>query len=450
MSLYGDTGYSRIMAQNAGPSPSAVDKATAEKMKRVQLLQQIQAEIESSYAEFVANRESNTRSGVVSDSDGPAWEGFSSQLQTIHGMLEKLLVPPPITNNFATPGSSRFNKQPLQPVINHNNVPDQDPTPQITLKDAVKAVPKFNGYNMSVLQFARACNRAKALIPSQAEPQLARLLTNKLQDHAYLAVEDRVFDTVNDLIKQLKRTFSPAKTSDHYRGELANVIKGTNEHMLEYIQRVKDLRSAILEEDSENYRDFARNHPQDLDRLALDSFVDGLPPYIRMRLLRCNFGTLDEAFDQAVFVDKEIERDRLRFSEQKAPKLICQICNKTGHDALSCRSNQRIASQPSERYPQNRATEYGNQAPNPLLPYWDKTRPPPSRPTELRICDYCKKPGHAISECRKRIKPIHKDPRSLWEIESKNTPSGTDGCEPWSRPTRSAPTYDSVEKPAIP
>ena len=430
------------MAQNAGPSPNTVVTAIAEKREQVQLIQQKQAEIENLYAEFVVDRESNTRSGVVSGSDGPALEGLSRRIQTIRGMMEKLLAPPPTANNFATPGSSRFDRK---PIINYNNIPDQDPTPQITLKDAIETVPNFNGYNISVLQFARACNRAKALIPSQAEPQLARLLTNKLQDHACLAVEDRVFDSVNDLIKQLKRTFSPAKTSDHYRGELANIIKGPNEHVLEYISRVKDLRFAILEEDREYYRDFARNHPDDLDRLTLDSFVDGLPPHMRTRLFQHNFETLDEAFDLAVLVDKKIERDHQRFSEQEAPKLICQICNKTGHDALSCRSNKKIASQPSERYPQNRVAGYGNQAPNPLLPYWDKTRPPPSRPTEVRICDYCKKPGHAISECRKRILPNHRDPRTLWEMESESTPSGTDGYEQWSGPNRSAPTYDLTE-----
>ena len=297
-----------------------------------------------------------------------------------------------------------FNYNNVPEVSNQNKSPDQDPIPQITLKDAIETVPSFNGHNIPVEQFARACNRAKALVPPQAEPQLARLLRNKLQDHACLAVEDRVFDSVNDLIKQLKRTFSPAKTSDHYRGELANIIKGTNEHVLEYISRVKDLRFAILEEDREYYRDFARNHPEDLDRLTLDSFVDGLPPHIRTRLFQHNFETLDEAFELAVLVDKKIERDRQRFTEQKAPKLVCQICNKAGHDALSCRSNQQVASQPSERYPQNRVTGYGNQASHtPLLPYWDKTRPPPSRPTELRICAYCKKPGHLISECRKRM-----------------------------------------------
>ncbi|XP_076686088.1 uncharacterized protein LOC143378183 [Andrena cerasifolii] len=222
-------------------------------------------------------------------------------------------------------------------------------------------------------------------------------------------------------------------------------MKGNNEHILEYISRIKDLRFAILEEDREYYRDFARNRPEDVDRLTLDSFVDGLPPHIRTRLQQHQFDTLDEAFDQAVLVDKEIDRDRLRFSEQKTPRLTCQLCNKTGHDARSCWNNQDSASQLPERRTLNHAAEYGYQEPKPLLPYWDENRPPPSRPTELRICDYCKKPGHVTSECRKSIFTIHRDPRTLWETESGMTPPSTDGCELWSGPNRSAPTYDTPQ-----
>ena len=429
MSEYNDIEDPLIIDQDAGPFNSAIEIETAEIKERLQLLREKRAEIDNLHARFAKNPETKTHSGVGTGSPDPTFEGLSNKIQNIERMMEKLLAPPPVVNNFATPGSSRFDRKPvlnlnkIPETLNRNNTPDQDPTPQITLKDAIETVPNFNGHNIPVVQFARACNRAKALVPPQTEPQLARLLRNKLQDHACLAVEDRVFDSVNDLIKQLKRTFSPLKTSDHYRGELANIIKGNNEHILEYISRVKDLRFAILEEDREYYRDFSRNHPEDLDRMTLDSFVDGLPPHIRTRLFQHNFETLDEAFELAVQADKKIDRDRQRFSEQKAPKIICQLCNKTGHDALSCRSNQKIASQPSERYPQNRVAGYSSQAPNPLLPYWDKNRPPPARPTELRICAYCKKPGHLISECRKRIfNRNERNPGTFQERDSGNAP----------------------------
>ena len=427
MSVYGETDDSCVVDQDVNQFTDRVDTATAEILEQMRLLKLKQAIIEERCEKYGISIRPNAQPSVETETGGLTLEGLSGQMKTIQGLVEKLLTPPPLANNFATPGSSRFDRKPVlhnnkvPEVLTRNYIPDQDPTPQIKLKDAIETVPNFNGHNIPVEQFARACNRAKAVVPPQAEPQLARLLRNKLQDHASLAVEDKGFNSVNDLIKQLKRTFSPAKTSDHYRGELANVIKGTNEHVLEYISRVKDLRFAILEEDREYYRDFARNHPEDLDRLTLDSFVDGLPPHIRTRLLQHNFDTLEEAFELTILVDKKIDRDRQRFSEQKAPKIICQVCNKKGHDALSCRNNQNLASQPTERYTQNPVAGYGNQAPNPLLPYWDKNRPPPPRPTELRICAYCKKPGHLISECRKRLfNRNERNPGTFQERDSGN------------------------------
>ena len=223
--------------------------ATTELLERAQLLKQKQAVIVNLHTKFV---ESKIHSGIATKSGNPTLEDLSEQMQAMQGLIEKLLAPPPVANNFARPGSSSIDRKPVPnyntvpEALNRNYIPDQDPTPQITLKDVIETVPNFNGYNIPVVQFARACNRAKALVPPQAEPQLARLLHNKLQDHACLTVEDRVFDSVNDLINQLKRTFSPVTTSDHYRGEFANIIKGTNEHVLEYISLVKDLRLAIL------------------------------------------------------------------------------------------------------------------------------------------------------------------------------------------------------------
>ena len=100
-------------------------------------------------------------------------QDLSGQMGIMRAVIEKALAPSQITNNFQTQGSSRFDRK---PVLNYDNVPDQGQSPQISLRDAIETVPIFNGHNIPVEQFARACNRAKALVPPQAEPQLARLL----------------------------------------------------------------------------------------------------------------------------------------------------------------------------------------------------------------------------------------------------------------------------------
>ncbi|KOC63612.1 hypothetical protein WH47_02493 [Habropoda laboriosa] len=49
------------------------------------------------------------------------------------------------------------------------------------------------------------------------------------------------------LCNRLKNIFGPRHTVDHYRGELTNIYQGINEHVLDYISRVKDLRTAIID-----------------------------------------------------------------------------------------------------------------------------------------------------------------------------------------------------------
>jgi len=86
-------------------------------------------------------------------------------------------LPPPVTSNIPPP----------HPGINY---------PNSSIRDALELVPKFDGHNMPVLQFARACKRAKELIPLTNENHLVRLLRNKLIGHAYIAVEDEIHNSV--------------------------------------------------------------------------------------------------------------------------------------------------------------------------------------------------------------------------------------------------------------
>ena len=126
----------------------------------MQLLRQKQAEIESLHNRLLSNP--NKRSDCTTGSGGPLLEGVFGQIQVIiREMMEKLNATPPTAYNIATPASSCFEKKPL---IDNNYSPDQYPSSQVTLRDAIEIVLYFNGHTMPVLQFARACNRAKALV----------------------------------------------------------------------------------------------------------------------------------------------------------------------------------------------------------------------------------------------------------------------------------------------
>lgn len=105
----------------------------------------------------------------------------------------------------------------------------------------------YDGYNIPLAQFTRAYRRAHEIIPASAERNLTKLLINKLTERAYYAVEGEPCDTVTELIDLLIGAFGSLKTLDQYCGELSTVFLRSNEHVFDYISRVKDIRTAILD-----------------------------------------------------------------------------------------------------------------------------------------------------------------------------------------------------------
>lgn len=81
-------------------------------------------------------------------------------------------------------------------------------TSHIKLKEIVDTRPLFNGHNISVLQFTRACKRALEMLPAPLSPDseanLVRLIKMKLQGHAYLVVKDETIVTVEKLERPFK------------------------------------------------------------------------------------------------------------------------------------------------------------------------------------------------------------------------------------------------------
>jgi len=119
---------------------------------------------------------------------------------------------------------------------------DRDNTPRkVTFQEALETVPIYDGTNLTLSQFIRACRRARDVIPASSEQNLTRLLINKLRGRALSAVEDEPCDSIAELIDLLTIAFGTQKTINQYKGELSTIHLKPNEHILDYISRVKDL-----------------------------------------------------------------------------------------------------------------------------------------------------------------------------------------------------------------
>lgn len=190
------------------------------------------------------------------------------------------------------------------------------PPPKVSFREATESVPHFDGYNIPLARFTRACRRAREIIPPSAERNLTKLLINKLDRRAYYAVEDEPCETVTQLIDLLTGAFGSSKTLDQYRGELSTVYLKPLEHIIDYISRVKDLRTNILDAERRMKGYLDTNFVAEIDGLTARSFCEGLPLEYRLQLKPNSYRLYSEAFSEAKAIAKRLELDDQRYGSR--------------------------------------------------------------------------------------------------------------------------------------
>lgn len=272
--------------------------------------------------------------------------------------------------------------------------PSEPPVSPIRLKDVIDSIPKYDGHKMSVFYFCKMCERALKLIPPNQEYHLVQLILNKLQGHAYSAIEGSENTTVHELTKRLRRIFGPNKSTDQYRGELANIYMKQGENLFDYIERVKELQTAILDGESTDYGYLDSAQRAAIEHTTMESFVNGLPSdlLIRVKLEKCY--TLEGTIMTTVQLSKQLEAENLRKKQKTYDHSFrADVPQNYGAPLNNKTVNFRSTPMTSTNNPQR-----GSAGPSPFIKPLVPGQPGPNTP---KSCYYCKTPGHFMSECRK-------------------------------------------------
>lgn len=325
--------------------------------------------------------EMEKRAGEVIDA-----KSLMQVLSQIQGELSQLKKLPEQINmleqrvNETSRAASAYEE--YQSVSVQDDVPTSLPT--LKLKDVVANIPIYDGYKISVFQFARSCERARDLLSPVQEPQLVQFIVNKLEGDAYQVIEGNIYTRVVDLLDKLKAIFAPNKSIAQYRGELANTYKLPTETILKYAGRVKDLKSAILDGNRRQGKGSSRTFIEEVDEEVLEAFINGLPSNIITRMEYRQIRNLDEAIEWAVKISKNLEAEKVRERQhsQKTNPVRSDIPNLKIQDTELPKS---ILKNP-------------NSTPRPWIKPLIPGQPGPNSPD---ICRYCKFPGHDISNCKK-------------------------------------------------
>lgn len=151
------------------------------------------------------------------------------------------------SHNRTLPTHDEHTERDNYPRENERRERSMPETPRISFREVTESIPMFDGYNISLMQFARACKRAREIMPPSSEYDLTRVLINKLRGRAYYAVEDEPCTSITQLLNLLNGAFGASRTIDQYRGELSACYLKPGEHMLDYVSRIKELRTLILD-----------------------------------------------------------------------------------------------------------------------------------------------------------------------------------------------------------
>lgn len=105
---------------------------------------------------------------------------------------------------------------------------------QITLNDALKVVPKYDGDKLSLSVFLGGCQEAKEMISAIDEPNLTRMIRGKLIGEARNSIVGHSFTSIDELKKFLKNIFAKTKTVVQLEGELGQEFQRSDEFIITY------------------------------------------------------------------------------------------------------------------------------------------------------------------------------------------------------------------------
>lgn len=240
---------------------------------------------------------------------------------------------------------------------------------EVDLTTLLKLIPEFDTIKSSdVYRFVRSCDAAFKLASTEQETILLTYALNKITGPGSSDIHAKSFLTWFDLRGFIIQKYSQTKTLGHLQLELQSLFQKPSESITEYFHRVDLCRSKLIEKLTAEINDETlQGRVATTEETALNVFVNGLSSDIGIMLRVRSISNLTDAGNFAIQEEKIRNMNNVRHALYK-------------HSA-STRS-------------------YSNpQAPNRIN---DNVPSPPRTFQNGKTCNYCKKPGHLISECRKR------------------------------------------------
>lgn len=244
--------------------------------------------------------------------------------------------------------------------------------PEIALDILLKLIPDLDtAQPAQVYRFIRSCDSAFEMASTDQKPVLLTFTLNKIIGPGASDVHSKQFSLWKDLKGYIIQKFSQTKTLAHLHLELQSMFQKQSESITDYYLRVDLCRSKILEKLATETKDQTlEGRKATTEETALNVFINGINTDIGMMLRVQSFRYLSDAGTFA------IQEEKIRNMNSARQRLY---------------KNTMVSPTTQTRKP----FPIINQAQGPNSSASQTQRHP-------KFCNYCKNPGHEISECRKR------------------------------------------------
>ena len=278
----------------------------------------------------------------------------------------------------------------------------------VSLKDAIKMVPEFDGSNISLGQFLEGCNEAREMIEAGSEGNLVKLIRSKIFGEARQAIIGQTFTKVEELKDFYRTIYVPTKSVQQLIGELGREYQRDGESVLSFTNRIKEIGRKILETKKLSVEGLNQAFRESTNRNIMECFLQGLLPVIGQRIKTLD--NINNIVAEAIQIEKQLEAQaalRYNRTETTKPKLIrtCQLCKKEGHEADVCTSQAKCeVCKKSGHLSKNcyfRIRE-STQKPQINCQLCNKSGHTAANCYLITKCQLCQKIGHVAKDCRDR------------------------------------------------
>lgn len=253
----------------------------------------------------------------------------------------------------------------------------------------------FDGNRIDLHEFIANCDSAFNLSPFSHREALMAYVISRITGSARAQLRDKRITSWDELKELLLKLYSDKKHYTQLMEELNTIKQNMNENILNFYNRIDKLCTRLL--NTVTYQDVNERlgRIEMIKELSLQRFILHSTPEISRFLRSKEPKTLSDALNSALEEERALQISKSNFKPSSSNK-FCSVCKTKTHNTKDCYKNK----QRSINF--NSSNSQSNKNKNTFTQSNNQNRSPNSNSYAQKTCNYCKKPGHLISECYKR------------------------------------------------